>query len=76
MTPALPHPCNLCPCFHALFRKCFDDIPDLEIGEIFEDNTALVAGGNFAYIVFAPAQRCDLAIVDYAGGISTQDACL
>src|SRR6266496_468636 len=60
--------------FDALLCVCFDDITDFKVVEIFEDDTAFVASGDLAYVVFATAQGTDLTIEDFC--ILTQDACL
>src|SRR5256885_1962930 len=42
-----------------------DDIADLEVVEVLDSNTALVALLHFAHVVLEAAKRSDCAVVDF-----------
>src|SRR5437588_10371934 len=50
--------------FDALLVIRLDNITDLKFVEVFEDDTAFVAAGDLAHIVFAAPQRGDFAVKD------------
>src|SRR5215469_3634871 len=50
---------------HPFRHEGFDDIALLDVGEVLERDAAFLAALHFAHIVLEPAQRADLAGVDY-----------
>src|SRR5207247_5792835 len=59
---------------HAFHGEDFDHVPDFQVVELIEADTALEACLDLAHIVFEAAQRADLAGVD--DDVVAEQACL
>src|SRR5262249_36815591 len=70
-----PYPSNLFAWRRdALHREHFDEIADLDVVEPFEADAAFEAGFHLGRIVFEPAKRSNLALIDH--DVVAQQPCL